>query len=98
MTPLAWAGFAYIAVFPVTVAYLAWFRALSLLPASTSSIAVLLAPLIGVVSSAALLGDPLGLRQLGALVITLGGIGLAALPTRYKPLAGRRGSMVRNVP
>jgi probable blue pigment (indigoidine) exporter len=86
VTPLAWAGFAYIAVFPVTVAYLAWFRALSLLPASTSSIAVLLAPLVGVVSSAVLLGDPLGVRQVGALAVTLGGIGLAALPARYKPL------------
>ena len=92
VTPLGWASFGYIAMFPVTVAYLAWFRALRLLPASTSAVAVLLAPLIGVVSSAVLLGDPLGVRQVGALVLTLSGIGLAALPTRYKLLAIRRNS------
>ena len=92
VTPLAWGSFGYIAVFPVTVAYLAWFRALTLLPASTSAIAVLLSPIVGVVSSAVLLGDPLGLRQLAALTVTLSGIGLAALPVRYKPLAGHRGS------
>jgi probable blue pigment (indigoidine) exporter len=85
VTPLAWASFGYIAVFPVTVAYLAWFRALSLLPASTSAIAVLLSPVVGVVSSAVLLGDPFGLRQVGALAVTLSGIGLAAFPRRYKP-------------
>jgi drug/metabolite transporter (DMT)-like permease len=92
VTPLGWAGFAYIAAFPVTIAYLAWFRALRLLPASTSAVAVLLAPLVGVVSSAVLLGDPLGPRQVGALVVTLSGIALAALPVRYKPLAGNRSS------
>jgi drug/metabolite transporter (DMT)-like permease len=64
---------------PNAVAYVTWFAALRVLPASTASIGVLLAPVVGVFSSALLLGDPLGLRQLLALVLTLGGIALAAL-------------------
>jgi len=62
----------------MTVAYLTWFRALRLLPASVAAISVLLSPLVGVLSSAALLGDPLGVRQLVALAVTLTGVGLAA--------------------
>ena len=76
---LGWLGMLYAAVMPNAVAYVTWFAALRVLPASTASIGVLLAPVVGVFSSALLLGDPLGLRQLLALVLTLGGIALAAL-------------------
>jgi drug/metabolite transporter (DMT)-like permease len=78
VTLWGWLGCVYAATMPNTVAYLAWFRALRLLPASTAAIGVLLAPMIGVFSSAALLGDPLGARQLVALAMTVGGIALAA--------------------
>ncbi len=78
VTPLGWAGLAYVAIIPLTVAYLAWFRALRLLPASTAATGVLLAPMVGVFASAALLGEPLGPRQLLALAMTLTGVGLAA--------------------
>lgn len=78
VTLLGWAGFAYVAVLPMTIAYLTWFRALRLLPASIAAISVLLSPLVGVLSSAALLGDPLGIRQVIALGVTLTGVGLAA--------------------
>lgn len=78
VTPLAWGCFAYIAVMPMTIAYLTWFRALRFLPASIAAISVLVSPLVGVLSSALLLGDPLGPRQLAALAVTLTGVGLAA--------------------
>jgi probable blue pigment (indigoidine) exporter len=78
LTPLAWLAFAYIAVMPMTIAYLTWFRALRLLPASIAATAVLISPLVGVLSSALLLGDPLGARQVAALAVTLTGVGLAA--------------------
>ncbi len=77
VTPLGWAGIAYTAVLPMTIAYLAWFRALRLLPASIAATSVLVSPLIGVLASAALLDDPLGPRQLLALALTLTGVGLA---------------------
>jgi probable blue pigment (indigoidine) exporter len=74
----AWAALAYLGVVPLSIAYLAWFRALRLLPASTAATAMLIVPVIGVFGSAALLGEPLGTRQIAALVLTLAGVVLAA--------------------
>ncbi|HEY1935657.1 MAG TPA: DMT family transporter [Acetobacteraceae bacterium] len=71
--------FCWIAVMPLTVAYLAWFRALRFVPASLAATTVLLSPTIGVVASALVLGDPFGPRQVVALVLTLTGVALAAL-------------------
>lgn len=78
VTPLGIAAFGYIATMPLTIAYLTWFRALRLVPASIAATTVLISPTIGVLSSALLLGDPLGPRQVVALVMTLTGVGLAA--------------------
>ncbi len=75
---LGWAGLAYSAVLPMTLGYLTWFRALRLLPAATAATSVLLAPTVGVIGSAAMLGNPLGPRQVLALAMTLTGVGLAA--------------------
>jgi drug/metabolite transporter (DMT)-like permease len=78
VTAVGWMACLFSATLPYTLAYLAWFGALRRLPASTAAIGVLLAPVVGVFSSAALLGDPLGTRQIVALVLTVGGIALAA--------------------
>jgi drug/metabolite transporter (DMT)-like permease len=88
VTPLGWLGVAFSAALPMTLAYLTWFRALRLLPAATAGTGVLISPVIGVVCSALLLGDPLGPRQVAALALTLSGVGLAA----WQPdIRGRRG-------
>lgn len=76
--PLGWACLAYASVIGQCLAYLAWFRALRRLPAGTAAIGSLLVPIIGVLSSALLLGEPLGLRQGAALALTLGGVALAS--------------------
>lgn len=78
VTPLGWAGVVFSATLPTTLAYLAWFRALRLVPAGMAATGVLLSPVVGVIGSAVLLGDPLGARQVIALAITLTGVGLAA--------------------
>ena len=75
---LGWAAFAYVAVVALCVSYLAWFRALVLLPASTAATGTLLVPVIGVFSSALLLGEPLGVRPLLALAMTVTGVTLAS--------------------
>jgi drug/metabolite transporter (DMT)-like permease len=49
---------------PLTVAYLTWFRALRYVPASLAATTVLLAPTIGVIVLAWVLGDPFGPRRL----------------------------------
>ena len=73
-----WLAVAYISIIPMTLAYLAWFRALRLLPMSIAATGVLLSPIAGVLASAAMLGEPLGLRQIAALALTLSGVALAA--------------------
>jgi probable blue pigment (indigoidine) exporter len=78
VTPLGWTAVLFVATLPMTLAYVAWFRALRLLPAATAATGVLISPLVGVVGSALLLGDPLGPRQVTALALTLTGVGLAA--------------------
>lgn len=78
VTPLGWTSVAFMAALPMTLAYVAWFRALRLLPAATAATGVLISPMVGVVGSALLLGDPLGPRQVAALTLTLTGVGLAA--------------------
>lgn len=77
VTPLGWAALAYCASVPMVIAYLAWFRALAHLPAATAAIGTLIAPIVGVSSAALLLGEPVGLRQLAALALTLFGVALA---------------------
>lgn len=59
---------------PMGVCYLIWFE---YLPPSSASTGMLLVPLIGVISAALILGAPLGLREVVAMVLTLGGVTLA---------------------
>jgi probable blue pigment (indigoidine) exporter len=78
VTWVGWGCLAYVAVLAQGVAYLAWFRALRRLRAGTAAIGSLLIPVIGVFGSALALGEPLGVRQVAALGLTLGGVALAA--------------------
>jgi len=73
-----WVLMAYMTFVQFCVCYACWFAAISRLPASTASIGSLLIPVVGVLASAATLGEPLGLREILALTLTLGGVVLAA--------------------
>jgi probable blue pigment (indigoidine) exporter len=78
ITPLGWGAIGYIATLPLTVAYLAWFRALRLVPAATAATTMLISPIVGVIGATILLGETLGPRQIVALMLTLTGVALAA--------------------
>jgi probable blue pigment (indigoidine) exporter len=78
ITLLGWGCLIYVGAIAQVLAYLAWFRALKRLPASSAAIGSLLVPVIGVVSSGLLLGEPLGMRHFVSLALTLGGVLLAA--------------------
>lgn len=78
VTTGGWISIAYISTIPLTIAYLAWFRALRMVPASTAATTVLLSPVVGVIGSGVLLGETFGPRQIVALVMTLTGVALAA--------------------
>lgn len=76
--PGGWLVLLYVTGVALCVSYLAWFRALRLLPASTAAIGTLLVPVIGVLSAGLLLGEPLGWRQFAALGLTVAGVVLAS--------------------
>lgn len=78
VTPAGWACITYVATIPMTVAYLAWFRALRLVPASMAATTVLVSPMVGVLGGTLVLGETLGPRQVVALGMTLAGVALAA--------------------
>jgi len=78
VTPAGWACVAFVATIPMTVAYLAWFRALRLVPASVAATTVLVSPMVGVLLSTLVLGETLGPRQIVGLGLTLTGVAIAA--------------------
>ena len=67
----------YMTLVPMGVCYLTWFETLRRLPPSSASTGMLLVPLIGVISAALILAEPLGLREVVAMVLVLGGVTLA---------------------
>jgi drug/metabolite transporter (DMT)-like permease len=77
VTPLGWAILAYSTVVQFCVAYVCWFAALRRLPASVAATGTMAVPVIGVVTSAFVLHEPLGLGQIAALLLTLVAVTLA---------------------
>jgi drug/metabolite transporter (DMT)-like permease len=77
VTPLGWGLLVYSIVGQFCIAYVAWFAALARLPASVAAIGTMAVPVIGVVTSAVALGEPLGAGQIAALIFTLAGVALA---------------------
>ncbi|MBB6309208.1 DMT family transporter [Xanthobacter tagetidis] len=77
LTGVAAASLAYMTLVPMGLCYLTWFGALRRLPTGIATITMLLVPLLGTLSAAAILGDPFGLREGGALALTLTGVALA---------------------
>jgi len=77
ITPLGLGCFVYMTLVPMGLCYLTWFETLRRLPPTSASTGMLLVPVIGVVSAAIILGEPLGLREVAAMALTLGGVTLA---------------------
>lgn len=77
LTPLGLGMIAYVILIALCVAYVCWFAALKHLPASVAAIGTMAVPVIGVVSSAIALREPLGITQIAALAFTLAGVALA---------------------
>jgi drug/metabolite transporter (DMT)-like permease len=77
MTPLGEWLLIYSVVGQFCIAYVCWFAALARLPASVAAIGTMAVPVIGVVTSAITLHEPLGPGQIAALIFTLAGVALA---------------------
>ena len=77
LSGIGWASMIYMTLIQFCLCYVCWFAALERLPAATASIGTLLVPVVGVLAAGAMLHEPLGLREISALVFTLGGVALA---------------------
>lgn len=79
---IAWLYLAYMILIPMLLCYLAFFAALKLLDAAWASVFMLLTPVVGVLAGAAVLDEPLGMRQVLAVVLVLSGVLLTLLRRR----------------
>jgi drug/metabolite transporter (DMT)-like permease len=77
ISPLGFACFVYMTLVPMGVCYLTWFETLRRLPQVSASTGMLLVPVLAIVAAAVILGEPLGLRELSAMALTLGGVTLS---------------------
>jgi drug/metabolite transporter (DMT)-like permease len=77
ITPAGWSALLYMALIPMALCYVTWFATLRRMPASTAAIGTLMVPVIGVISAAAMLDEPLGIRETAAVVLTIAGVWLA---------------------
>ncbi len=84
----ALAGTLYAATVPMVFCHWGWLRVLQLFPAAVASIGTLLIPVVGVLSSALLLGEQVGLTELAALGLILASLAIVLGPRL--PLPGRR--------
>ncbi len=85
LSELTWRGIfatAYASTVALALCFGAFVKIVTLVPASVAAISTLAIPVIGVASSAMLLGEPLGLRELAALALVLPALALVLLPRR----------------
>jgi drug/metabolite transporter (DMT)-like permease len=69
----------YVIVFPMLFCHWAWFTVVGIFPASVAAISTLAIPVVGVLSSAVVLGESLGVREGTALVLVIAAMGIVLL-------------------
>jgi drug/metabolite transporter (DMT)-like permease len=69
----------YVIAFPMLFCHWAWFSVVGIFPASIAAITTLMVPVIGVLSSALVLGERLGFRESAALVLVLTAVAIVLL-------------------
>ena len=69
-----WAAVFYASAVCTVYCYWAWFRIVEIYPATVAAIGTLGIPVVGVWSSAAVLGESVGLSEIGALVLVVGAL------------------------
>ena len=92
LSPLAILALIYLFLFPMSFCQWAYFKVVTLLPASAAAIGTLLVPVIGVYSSHLLLGEPAGLAEFSALLLILGALVLVLLVPAWRASVRKRGT------
>ncbi len=71
-----WIGLVYAATIPMIFCHYAWFKTVSLLPANIAAIGTLAIPVVGVLSSAIALGEPIGVAEIAALGLVIAALAM----------------------
>lgn len=79
----------YCVFIPMVVCYWAYFRVVTLLPASLASLSTLATPVVGVFSAAWLLGEPIGWMEILSLLLVGAALLLVLKPPGPRPLRRR---------
>ena len=66
---VAWAAASYTTIVALVFAYYAWFKIVTLFPASVAGIGTLLTPVIGMLAGAVVLDEPFGPREIAAVLL-----------------------------
>lgn len=77
----------YILIVGVILGYALWFKVVSLFPATIASIGALVTPVIGMASSALLLDEPIGWREVVALALVLSAVAVVIFRPAPRPAA-----------
>ena len=80
----AWIALIYLFLFPMSFCQWAYFKVVGLLPASGAAIGTLMVPVIGVYSSHLILGEPVGIAELLALLLVLAALVLILLVPAWR--------------
>ena len=77
----------YILFVPIILCWVGWFKIVGAVSVTVAAISTLLIPVIGVMSGAVVLGEPVGLREVGALVLVGCALALVLTPSKVKAAA-----------
>jgi drug/metabolite transporter (DMT)-like permease len=90
--PGAWAAVAFNLIGPLCFCTWAWYKVIDLFPVRVSSISVLLAPAIGVVTAGLALGEPMGWREAAAVILISSALALELILRRPNPIPTIKGT------
>lgn len=87
LEPISWlaiAGLIYTIVLGILFGLTTWLHLVSLLPIQVASLSTLLIPVVGLLSSVALLGEPLGWPEIIALALVVGAVSQVIPMPRFR--------------
>lgn len=71
VSTVGWSAVAYAALIPMIFCHWAWFRVVAIYPAVVAAIGTLAIPVVGILSSALITGDPIGWDEIVSLALVL---------------------------
>ena len=80
---------AYVISLPIIFCYWAWFKVVQMFPANVAAIGTLATPVLGVFSSALVLGEPIGFYELVSLFLVVLALGIVMLGPELLRWLGR---------